>query len=143
MREIEIDGKRLLLVHGSLQDPYWGAVLPEDVQDATEMPQSTTGGMTYSDFDVVLSGHTHFSHVFSRFYICDDASMRNKKATVFINPGSVGQPRNRNPLAQYAIWDSETGQAELRAVPYDVEKAMSLYHGQVDVFYRDRLRTGV
>ena len=44
---------------------------------------------------------------------------------------------------QYAVWDATTGQAELRAVPYDVEKAMSMYHGQVDDFYRDRLNWGV
>ena len=116
---------------------YWGAVMPDDVQDVengAEVP-GVDGAMTercsFRDFDLVLSGHTHFPHVFTKYYPCEEESLRNKKPTVFINPGSVGQPRNRNPRAQYAICDSETGTAELRAVPYDVEQAMSLYHGQV------------
>ena len=129
--EVEVDQRHIYLVHGSGDDIYFGAVLPEDVQG------------DYREYDLVLSGHTHFPHVFTRFYPCEDEALRNKKPTVFINPGSVGQPRNRNPLAQYAIWDSATGTAELHAVPYDVEQAMSLYHGQVDDFYRDRLARGV
>ena len=31
------------------------------------------------------------------FYKVDDPLMRNKKKVIFINPGSVGQPRNHNP----------------------------------------------
>ncbi|MBR6229125.1 MAG: metallophosphoesterase family protein [Eubacterium sp.] len=121
----------ILSVHGSIDDIYFGSILPEDVQG------------NYSGYDLVLSGHTHFPHIFTRFYMCEDERLRGKRPVVFINPGSVGQPRNRNPFAQYAVWDSDTGTAELRAVPYDVEKAMSMYHGQVDDFYRDRLARGV
>lgn len=131
MHEISIDGKNVLLVHGSLRDPLFGHLMPEDVQGE------------YGEYDVVMSGHTHFSHAFTRFYPCESESLRNKKPTLFINPGSVGQPRNRNPHAQYAIWDSVTNAVELRAVAYDIEKAMSLYNGQVDDFYRDRLNWGV
>jgi predicted phosphodiesterase len=40
-------------------------------------------------------------------------------STVFINPGSVGQPRLGQPLATYAVL--EDGEIDLRAVPYDVE----------------------
>ena len=37
-----------------------------------------------------------------------------------LNPGSVGQPRDWNPRASYAVLDLETGEAEQRRVGYDV-----------------------
>lgn len=38
-----------------------------------------------------------------------------------LNPGSVGQPRDRNPDASWALLDTATHTFELRRVPYDVE----------------------
>ena len=40
-----------------------------------------------------------------------------------INPGSVGQPRDRDPRAAYAVWDSERQLVFLRRVPYDIRAA--------------------
>ncbi len=39
------------------------------------------------------------------------------------NPGSVGQPRNKDPRAQYLIYDQEAGSIEFIQVDYDVKKA--------------------
>jgi predicted phosphodiesterase len=40
-----------------------------------------------------------------------------------INPGSVGQPRDRDPRASYAMYDSEMRRFTLYRVPYNVEAA--------------------
>ena len=130
MEEFELFGKKCLAVHGSLEDCYWKSIAPDNVRG------------DYHEYDLVLSGHSHCSHVFTKFYDADDSDHRNKHATTFINPGSVGQPRNHNPNAQYALID-ENMNAWLRSVPYDVDKAMGVYSGQVDFFYRDRLKFGV
>jgi diadenosine tetraphosphatase ApaH/serine/threonine PP2A family protein phosphatase len=37
-----------------------------------------------------------------------------------INPGSVGQPRDRDPRAAYAIYDTEVDSWDYRRVPYDI-----------------------
>lgn len=42
-----------------------------------------------------------------------------------INPGSVGQPRDRDPRAAYAVWDSEEHLLTFRRVRYDVRAAQS------------------
>ena len=42
-----------------------------------------------------------------------------------VNPGSVGQPRDRDPRAAYAIWDSGERLLTLRRVVYDIEAAQS------------------
>jgi predicted phosphodiesterase len=41
-------------------------------------------------------------------------------AAYLINPGAVGQPRDGDPRAAYAIFDTEEREVVLRRVPYDV-----------------------
>ena len=130
-KEFELKGKKCLAVHGSLEDVFWKGIVPDNLRG------------NYRDYDMVFSGHTHYSHCFTKFYESNDSSLRNKKAVIFINPGSVGQPRNQNPNAQYAIVDTENWSVYLRAVKYNVAAAMNLFRGQVDDFYRTRLEKGV
>ena len=129
--EFKLDDKKVLAVHGSLNDNYWKAIFPDNLNG------------DYLDYDIVLSGHSHYPHIFHKFYDVDDPQMRNKKSVLFINPGSVGQPRNHNSNAQYAVLDSETMSIELRSVRYPKHKAMNLYDGRIDDFYRKRLENGV
>ncbi len=130
MFEFELLRKKCLAVHGSLQNIFWKAVMPEDVRG------------NYQNYNLVFSGHSHYSHIFTKFYDTKDIKRRDKHAVLFINPGSVGQPRNHNPNAQYALID-ENLNVQLRSVPYDLIKAMEAYDGQIDRFYRDRLEFGV
>ena len=39
-----------------------------------------------------------------------------------INPGSVGQPRDKNPLASYAIFDTESRAITFKRVSYSIPK---------------------
>ena len=41
---------------------------------------------------------------------------------MLVNPGSVGQPRDRDPRSAYAIYDTETRQWEARRVQYNVSE---------------------
>lgn len=129
--EFEVKGKRCLAVHGSLEDPYWSGLRPE---------QELSG---YDRYDYVFSGHTHLPHFFERYYETEDARMRNRKRTVFINPGSVGQPRNHNNCAQYVLFDFEKEDAIFQKVCYNIEQEQQAYHGQVDEFYEKRLEFGI
>jgi diadenosine tetraphosphatase ApaH/serine/threonine PP2A family protein phosphatase len=40
-----------------------------------------------------------------------------------VNVGSVGQPRDRDPRAAYALWDVDTGRVQVRRVAYDLATA--------------------
>jgi putative phosphoesterase len=53
-------------------------------------------------------GHTHHP------------MMRKGGSGLVLNPGSVGQPRDCNPMAAYAILDCISGEVEFRRVRYDV-----------------------
>lgn len=129
--EIGVDGKRILLVHGDMNDPFWGKLAPDGA------------GEMYQPYDVVLSGHTHRPHYFERYHPAPDSPYRGEKKTIFINPGSVGQPRNHNPLAQYAIFDTQTGEATLAACPYNIREEQALYPPELPAFYKERLALGI
>jgi len=40
-----------------------------------------------------------------------------------VNPGSIGQPRDGNPLASFAMFDSATRTVTVYRVPYAIERA--------------------
>lgn len=129
--EFQVNGKRCLAVHGSLDDPYWFSLRPE--QELSE----------YREYDYVFSGHSHHPHFFEKYYETDDACRRNRKKTVFINPGSVGQPRNRNNHAQYVVFDYEKEDVLFKKVCYNIKNEQKAYQGEVDEFYKRRLEFGI
>jgi hypothetical protein len=45
--------------------------------------------------------------------------------TLLVNPGSVGQPRNRIPAAHWALLDTESQELELMTAPYDVSPVVA------------------
>jgi len=60
-----------------------------------------------------------------------------------VNVGSVGQPRDRDPRAAYAIWDVEQGTVSIRRVVYDVARAREkILRGGLPRFLADRLVWG-
>jgi predicted phosphodiesterase len=80
---------------------------------------------------IILFGHTHLPAVFSidgegnvdGFAVRHDATVRlDAGKRYLINPGSVGQPRDRNPDAACVILDTDRPSVQFFRVPYDVEK---------------------
>ena len=60
-----------------------------------------------------------------------------------VNPGSVGQPRDGNPLAAYAILDEAAATVEFRRVPYDVAAAQEkIYDAMLPSMLAERLAIG-
>jgi diadenosine tetraphosphatase ApaH/serine/threonine PP2A family protein phosphatase len=61
-----------------------------------------------------------------------------------VNVGSVGQPRDRDPRAAYALWDVEAGRVDIRRVVYDVSAARrKIAEAGLPRFLADRLAAGV
>ncbi len=60
-----------------------------------------------------------------------------------VNVGSVGQPRDENPHAAYAIYDTEQQKIWIKRVPYDVEAAIhAIRSNNLPPVLGDRLRLG-
>lgn len=95
--ELVVADSQVQLVHGAPGD-----------QDARVYPADYGSGMLDAA-PVLVHGHTHFQH-----------AERVDKGMI-INPGSVGQPRDDDPRAAYALLDTETLDVDLRRVEYPIE----------------------
>ena len=103
-KDLVIDGRKILLCHGSPWDldQY---IYPDE-------KEAVLAECAKSGHDWVVLGHTH--HPMNR--TCG--------ATTIVNPGSVGQPRNRRPEAHWALLDTRTGQVEQFSEMYDATLAI-------------------
>jgi len=67
-----------------------------------------------------------------------------REAHYLINPGSVGQPRDGNPEAAYAIFDGGEFSIHFKSVPYDVAGAQRrILDAGLPPFLAERLAQGV
>jgi len=96
---LEFDGMRILLAHGAPFDN--DCYVYPDAEPALLQRCAT------ADHDMVVMGHTHYPL---------DSTVG---ATRLINPGSVGQPRNRHPGAQWALLDTKTRLVSFRNEAYN------------------------
>ncbi|WP_129116048.1 metallophosphoesterase family protein [Halegenticoccus tardaugens] len=96
--ELTIEGGIVKLVHGKPGDQD-GRLYPEDYELDL-----------FGDESILVHGHTHVQHA-ERF-----------DGRLLVNPGSVGQPRDGDPRAAYAVIDLETNTATLQRVSYPIEE---------------------
>lgn len=102
---LEVEGVSLGLYHGSPRDPLYEYVFPSaDSRVLRELAKAA------GQPRVVALGHTHLP-------------MRLDQGATFLNPGSVGQPRDGDPRASYALLDTRSMDTMFHRVPYDVEAA--------------------
>ena len=107
------------LVHGSPLDEDEYLVGLEDVQFLGE----------YLETKLTFFGHTHLQGGFMLAPRSVSRLLMNRVVQLepdyyyLINPGSVGQPRDGDPRAAYALYSPEDRTVEFRRVPYDIGKA--------------------
>jgi predicted phosphodiesterase len=106
------------LVHGSPREPIWEYVTSASVARANLALLGSRLG---------LHGHTHMPAAWldegGRIELVrpgrgEALELRGRPALV--NPGSVGQPRDGDPHASYAVLDPEAGTVRWHRVAYDI-----------------------
>ncbi|HMN12124.1 MAG TPA: metallophosphoesterase family protein [Bellilinea sp.] len=109
------------LVHGSPRDPLWEYLLdPRTVR--MNLPEISTV--------FCFHGHSHFPVCFhtdlnkkAEWHVITDGERIELKPIAFANPGSVGQPRDRDNRAAAAIYDTVDHTWLSLRVKYDIEQA--------------------
>ncbi|MFP4005479.1 MAG: metallophosphoesterase family protein [Candidatus Hadarchaeia archaeon] len=98
-------GYEIFICHGTPRNPLKEYLSPSASNRTTlKMTQNVNS-------DVIILGHTHVP------------LNRTLQGKMIINPGSVGQPRDRNPNASYAILElSEKKEITQKRVEYDTKK---------------------
>jgi len=96
-REVEVAGRRLLLVHGSPRDHLSDYIYPDSDID-------WIGALGY---DAVFMGNTHRPFAARR------------GAALVVNVGSCGLPRDQGNLAACAVYDPGANECQVLRVPMD------------------------
>lgn len=136
----------ILFVHGSPREPTEEYLMPRDSQNPQKLqPQ----------FDLIeryaFCGHTHFPGVFEEgeegFVRPEDMMggniyMLDYTVKAIINVGSVGQPRDKNPMSCYVIFDGNS--VVYHRVKYDPGETRKRIYAipPLDNFLGDRLVVG-
>jgi predicted phosphodiesterase len=141
-RNYQEQGDKFLYVHGSARNPLNEYVFPEDIYNKRKLEKIFTLVSQYA-----FQGHTHVPGVFTEnFNFFSPEEINNEyrltKEKMMINVGSVGQPRDGNPRACYAVLEDEV--VRFRRVEYPFDKTIAKIYEipELDNFLGDRLRDG-
>jgi diadenosine tetraphosphatase ApaH/serine/threonine PP2A family protein phosphatase len=114
----------ITFAHGSPREPVWEYLL--DTRSATE-------NFNYFETPYCFVGHTHLPTLYqlkngnhhAELVVPDSNNRYELEPRAIINPGSVGQPRDQDPRAAYAIFDQEKMTIQFKRVEYDIEAVQS------------------
>jgi len=106
---LSIDGKRLLLVHGSPLDSINGYVYPDnDLESFVKLP-----------YNAIFMGHTH------------RAFIKKSLGKVIVNVGSCGLPRDEGNKATVVLYNTITHEAVIKELELDNEEVFSKYKNEI------------
>jgi predicted phosphodiesterase len=105
-----------------------------------------------TQFPVCFFGHSHFPVIFALspdaittiLTVAPSFRFRLREGVRYlVNPGSIGQPRDGNPLASFAIYDSESRTVTIHRIPYKVQATQQkILKAGLPRPLADRLRVG-
>lgn len=145
------NGTTFTIVHSSLDHPKaWNYIINADDASANFPRQFTP---------ICFHGHTHVPkiYVWNGKHASEDHENLHSlylegytefqplpELKYFINVGSVGQPRDNDPRACYAIYDTDLNLIIIKRVEYDISAAQDAIRAAgLPTYLADRLSTGV
>ena len=106
------------IAHGSAREPFW--------REYVDTPEAAKASFELLETPASLVGHSHRAQVWSEDgsevslrQPSADTSVELGNGRMIINPGAVGQPRDSDPRAAYAIYDSDRMAITFHRVAYD------------------------
>ncbi|NPV86904.1 MAG: metallophosphoesterase family protein [Anaerolineae bacterium] len=131
------------LAHGSPRNPVWEYLLDLQTADIN---------FDYFETRLCFVGHTHLPIVFYRpspmtnevnWKTVYDGEVIRISGRAILNPGSVGQPRDHNPMAAYMIFHPEDSSCEFFRVSYNVTDVQErIYEAGLPLRHAVRLSEG-
>ena len=136
-----LEASDVTLCHGSLRDPLWEYVTN---------PVSAAASLALAKTTHCCAGHTHVPSLFrapgggaqpGRVRYDSPYPLAPR---AFLNPGSVGQPRDGDPRAAYAVVDLAAGTVTFHRSTYRVEETQRRIRERgLPTIFADRLGFGL
>jgi len=132
------------VAHGTLHRP--------EQFEYIQSPQDADPSLDIMPLPVCFVGHTHVPVTLMRMrddptrtaYTTEPEIDVDEACRALVNVGSVGQPRDEDPRAAYAIYDSDAGRVWIKRVAYDISaEAQRIRRAGLPPMLADRLYLGV
>lgn len=119
-QDVQVSGN-VSRVHGSPRDPVWEYIMT---------PPVALENLYFFDTRWCCVGHTHFQSIFQyhqesneiKIELPHSGEVFSLNGRSILNPGSVGQPRDRDTRAAYAIYDTEANTWQPKRVTYNYKE---------------------
>lgn len=120
LRPIAAVGDGVVVAHGTIEDPQTYTVRVQDAEAQLDRLAEVA-----DDATVLVLGHTHHAcfvgRSSGRHAIVSGRALHYRGGERhLLNPGSVGQSRERRPDARFAMVDTDDRAVTFHTVPYDV-----------------------
>jgi predicted phosphodiesterase len=138
---------RYLLFHGAPGNPDGYIFYLFQAKKVFNYMRKKTPGVRLAFF-----GHTHHRAVWqrdvrgkvSKVEISEDHLLLDAEQMYLINPGSVGQPRQKQWKASYLVFNNEPETIQFKSVAYDVHSAQNkIREAHLPEYLAERLESGV
>ena len=132
------------VAHGTLYRP--------ELFDYVQTPEDANPSLDVMPLAVCFVGHSHVPVSLMRMaddptrtaYTVDSLIDINEAQRALVNVGSVGQPRDEDSRAAYAVYDTEAGVITIHRVEYDIDREASrIRRAGLPTMLADRLFLGV
>ena len=133
------------LVHGAITDEDDYIFTEADADENLPLAEKHLTFFGHSHFPVVFSADGAGNSVVATSYEFDEfiAVKCGGDKKLFVNPGSVGQPRDGDPRASFAIWDQDRARIEFYRVEYDLGVTQQkMREAQLPAYLIERLAHG-
>lgn len=135
-----LEANDVTLCHGSLRDPLWEYVTN---------PKSAAASLALAKTSHCCAGHTHVPSLYRAGSEQQPGRVAYEKPyplapRAFLNPGSVGQPRDGDPRAAYAVIDVEARSVTFHRSTYRIEETQRRIRARgLPAIFADRLGFGL
>ncbi len=129
-----------------------GTLFRPELFDYIQSPTDADPSLDVMPLPVCFVGHTHVPVTLLRLrddptrtaYTIDTEIDVDEAARSLVNVGSVGQPRDEDSRAAYAVFDADLGRVWVKRVEYDIRAEANRIHGAgLPGMLADRLYLGV
>jgi predicted phosphodiesterase len=124
-----------------------GALCAPELFDYVQTSYDAYLTMSRMEAPICFVGHSHVPVTFLQdemiSYTLGDSVQVPPSCKAIVNVGSVGQPRDKDPRACYAIYDTDQQKVTIQRTPYDIESVVSrIRDAGLPASLGERLRTG-
>ena len=126
--EVARPSAEFTLVHGTLRRPIWEYLYSYEAARAhLELQETPFSLVGHTHVPMLVAEGAEYEHGCEMYHLEHGSSVAlTEERKLVLNPGAIGQPRDGDPRAAYALYDAEARTVSVQRVEYDIAATQAL-----------------